>query len=132
MPADEDEEARAGKEAIEEQEYIAIDNPKWILVPSMQCELARQLEYLISDALDDKARHVPAFFAGMLKALEGGIPHHLEHRPADVPSSDWVGLLEFVLWKLSLYLGPRAMARFARELCHPSRFAQLELGTAPG
>lgn len=27
----------------------------------MMCELARQLEYLISDSLDDKARHVPRF-----------------------------------------------------------------------
>ena len=40
------------------------------LVPSMQCELARQLEYLISDCLRDKAHHVPAFLAGLHGALE--------------------------------------------------------------
>ena len=40
------------------------------LVPSMQCELARQLEYLVSDCLSDRARLVPAFFSALRAAVE--------------------------------------------------------------
>ena len=35
------------------------------LVPSMQCELARQLEYLVADSFGDAGRAVPAFFRGL-------------------------------------------------------------------
>ena len=40
------------------------------LVPCMQCECARQLEYLISDSLHDQAKLVPTFLCGLLAAIE--------------------------------------------------------------
>lgn len=117
-------------------------HPTRPLVPSMQCELARQLEYLISDCLQDKAHYVPHFFRALHRALEaargaGGLrdgepaadSRHavLAERPADVPPADWLGLFGFVVWKLSLHLGPACLDAFVRELCHPSRFAALRL-----
>ena len=46
--------------------------PRWPplpLSPPLRLELARQLEYLVSDWLDDRARHVPAFFGALLDQL---------------------------------------------------------------
>ena len=122
------------------------------LVPSMQCELARQLEYFVSDCIRDKARHVPAFFTGMLAALEvasngggggaaggggggGGGASALDGplaamdaaRPADVGVDEWRGAFEYAAWKLALHLGAERLLPFMRDLCHPSRFKRLRL-----
>ena len=119
--------------------------PSLPLVPSMQCELARQLEYLVSDCLNDRARHVPVFLRGMLAALEvahSGVrgteaaPAAVDAavstvlhacRPPDVRPDQWQGVFEFVMWKLSLLIGAEHALDFTRDLLDPARFAQLEL-----
>ena len=112
------------------------------LVPSMQCELARQLEYLVSDCLADKAWHVPAFLSGLLDAINatarvggsGGDGAYsnalLATRPPDVDELSWLGCFEFVVYKLALWVGPQSMGRFLSDLCHASRFSQLRLKQA--
>ena len=113
-------------------------SPTRPLVPSMHCELARQLEYLISDCLHDRAHHVPRFFASLLAALEAGRSTSairdvhsalLRQRPDDVAAAEWTGLFQFVVWKLAMLVGPRAMVSFVHDLCHPSRFEQLRIET---
>lgn len=118
--------------------------PRLPLVPSMVCECARQLEYLISDCLHDRARHVPSFFEALLRALEaarhetGGAERDAARgtavatalhamRPSDIPSGEWQGLFEYVVWKLALLIGAEQMLPFVRDLCSPARFAQLQL-----
>ena len=108
------------------------------LVPCMQCECARQLEYLISDSLHDQAKLVPTFLSGLLSAIEAGgrggsYTDALEAlRPASVSKSEWCGLFEYVVVQLAWLLGPEPvsgaeMAAFVRDLCDASRFAQLRL-----
>ena len=123
-------------------------SPTLPLVPSMRVELARQLEYLVSDSMDDKARHVPKFLAGLLTGLacaescapdqageQGGDEARLaaahaaldRTRPHDVDPGTWHGLFEFVAWKLAALVGATQAAPFARDLCSPARFEQLRL-----
>lgn len=124
-------------------------SPTRPLVPSMRCELARQLEYLVSDCLLDRAKHVPTLFAGLLAALEAAavasstsdankaeaakvaLPaaRNALHaaRPVDVMEAEWDGLFEFVTSKFAELAGGGSLLTFARELCHPSRFAHLRL-----
>ena len=108
------------------------------LVPCMQCECARQLEYLISDSLHDQAKLVPTFLSGLLAAIEAGgrgssYTDALEAlRPASVTRSEWCGLFEYVVVQLAWLLGPEPvsgaeMAAFVSDLCDASRFAQLRL-----
>lgn len=108
------------------------DFPLW---PAMRLELARQLEYLISDSLADRAQHVPAFFRAIDRQIRqqcGAREHgsvawpalHAE-RPADVAPREWEGLFEFVVWKACLLLGPRGVGPFLVEFCDPGRFAAL-------
>ena len=129
--------------------------PSLPLVPSMQCELARQLEYLVSDCLSDRARHVPAFLKGMVAALEvahsrvqdakaadaqavgaQAAPAAVDAavstalhacRPSDVRPDEWQGVFEFVLWKLSLLIGAEHLLAFTRDLLDPARFAMLRV-----
>ena len=53
----------------------------------------------------------------------------LRQRPDDVAAAEWTGLFEFVVWKLAMLVGPRAMGSFVHDLCHPSRFEQLRIET---
>jgi hypothetical protein len=119
------------------------------LSPAMVVELARQLEYLVTDCLADCARHVPAFFAALLATLDAAEERAARacvagrrrdlgcvgeaarevaqtSRPPDVPPAVWRGLLEFVPWKLALLVGAAHMRAFAVDLCHPSRFERLQ------
>ncbi|KAL1519642.1 hypothetical protein AB1Y20_023153 [Prymnesium parvum] len=123
-------------------------HPTRPLIPSMRCELARQLEYLASDCLDDQARYVPTFFRGLLATLEtmqkfgSGIAAPCttsdttieaalttldSHCPPTIVSTQWRGLFGFVMKKLSLYLEPANVLAFVHDLCHPSRFEMLPL-----
>ena len=118
-------------------------SPSLPLTPPMRVELSRQLEYFVADCLEDRARHVPRFFEGLLAALCAAhlrIPAAADGnplaqataamhstRPADVRREVWEGMLRFVVWKLALLVGPSKMLPFARELCNPERFAALEL-----
>lgn len=112
------------------------------LVPSMQCELARQLEYLISDSLADRAHLVPTFLRALTAGMEAVRAHASEgvqsvaaaasealqaHRPSEVQADDWSGLFEFVLIKLSLLIGHRHVLSFCHDLLDPGRFAHLKL-----
>jgi len=121
------------------------------LLPSLECELARQLEYLLADALDDQAHYVPTFFRACLGTLEhmrhGDAPPegHVDaasalrggghvalasleaHRPSSVPTDKWRGLFAFVVCKLAMFVGPARILPFVHDLCHPSRFDQLAL-----
>ena len=58
--------------------------------------------------------------AEVWEALEGA-------RPAEVQRGVWLGMFEFVAWKLTLLMGPHQLLPFARDLCDPGRFAQLTL-----
>ena len=109
----------------------------------MQVELSRQLEYLTSDWLADRPRHVPAFFRAALRAFEAAARDgarlqngerypaarsalHAD-RPADVSADEWEDLFSFVLVKLCHFVGSGRALRFVRDLCHPSRFERLTL-----
>ena len=50
-------------------------------------------------------------------------------RPAGVRAEAWAGLFEFVAWKLALLVGLAGALPFVHELCHPGRFAALELSS---
>ena len=119
--------------------------PTLPLVPSNLVELARQMEYLLSDCLaDDRppacngSIHVPAFLQSMSDALGAvtvastSVLQQLEEevdaevkaalhavRPANVPFDEWQGTFEFVVWKLSLLIGAEHVLAFARDLLCP-------------
>jgi hypoxia-inducible factor 1-alpha inhibitor (HIF hydroxylase) len=119
-------------------------HPDFPLWPAMRLELARQLEYLISDSLSDRAQHVPSFFRAVDRQLRqpcgapagthGGCawPALQAERPADVAPGDWGGLFEFVVWKACLLLGPRGVGPFFQEFCDPGRFVGLCGSAADG
>ena len=116
--------------------------PTLPLVPSNLVELARQMEYLLSDCLAhdgpparDGSIHVPAFLRSMGDALaavtaastsvpqrpEGEVEEEVEAalhatRPANVPFDEWQGIFEFVVWKFSLLIGAEHVLAFARDL----------------
>ena len=109
-------------------------------MPSMQCELARQLEYLISDSLVDLPTSCPpsegadsgngggrARQRGRAECGGRGGEALQAHRPSEVQADDWSGLFEFVLIKLSLLIGHRHVLSFCHDLLDPGRFAHLKL-----
>ncbi|EOD24962.1 hypothetical protein EMIHUDRAFT_443728 [Emiliania huxleyi CCMP1516] len=118
------------------------------LVPSMQCELARQLEYLVSDCLSDRARLVPAFFSALRAAVEAvhaaadarsaaadaaradAAASEALHarRPAGVVPQEWQGLFEYVVRQLGSLVGHGSVLRFCLDLLDGGRFARLTLG----
>lgn len=107
----------------------------------MHCELARQLEYLVSDWLSDCAWHVPAFLRAMHAALaaamstsgrhaaavvESAVATALHaHRPNDVGRAVWDELWEFVACRLDGLIGAERMLDFTHDLLHTGRFEQL-------
>ena len=108
-------------------------------------QVCRQLEYLISDCLDDKAHHVPRFFHALRAQLDAIIRGescagggHVQWsrlntlRPADIDGLTWSGLFEFVVWKLSLLLEARQVAPFVEDMCDPARFDHLEFANVAG
>lgn len=114
--------------------------PEFPLGPAMRLELARQLEYLISDSLDDAPYHVPAFFGSVHRQLTQLLSSSLDERrkqhgwpaliaglPAGVPPRAWLGLFEFVLWKARLLLGTTGVVPFFIEFCDPNRFCTLRM-----
>jgi hypoxia-inducible factor 1-alpha inhibitor (HIF hydroxylase) len=131
--------------------------PSLPLVPSMQIELSRQLEYLVSDCLRDQPRLVPDFLSATLGALEEiataassassasyggqqgdeepwgapGWPALHARRPSGgrgvASAVEWQGLFSHVCRKLALLIGPANMLPFLRDLCHPSRFTRLRV-----
>lgn len=96
--------------------------------PPLRIELARQLEIVISDALGDAPEHVlPMMRALRLQLGEPPPPpvtwSHVEAQcPSYVPVGEWVGLFEWIVWKLSLLLGAHQLAAFVRDLCSEMRF----------
>lgn len=123
--------------------YSAMDmimSPALPLRPPLRVELARQLEYLISDSLGDAGRMVPAFLAAMRAQVEAAVaapspPAHGQpwwpelhaRRPAKVRAADWAGLMEYVLWRLLLLLESQHVRPFLSDLCDAARFERLEL-----
>jgi hypothetical protein len=110
------------------------------LRPPLRVELARQLEYLISDSFGDAGRMVPAFLAAVRAQVEATVtspspPAHghscwaeMEaRRPARVRAADWSGLMEYVLWRMLLLLEPQHVRPFLADLCDAARFQRLEL-----
>ena len=117
------------------------------LSPSMVVELSRQLEYLVTDCLRDCAHHVPTFFTAIRMVLEEvsdraksssqskqrtstpltitALAAATASCPRDTSQVVWSGLIEFVLWKLALFVGTRNVRAFIDDLCHTSRFQQL-------
>jgi len=117
-------------------------SPELPLRPAVRVELSRQLEFLIADALADRAHYVPTFFKGMTAQLnaiaaEGGGGRttdgeqgeawqaHLAECPADVEPWEWVGLFEFIIARLMLMLGAHQVKDFVDDLCSPDRFVAL-------
>eukprot|EP00967_Tisochrysis_lutea_P090929 scaffold130278_cov35-Tisochrysis_lutea.AAC.1 len=123
--------------------YSAIDSilrPSFPLRPPLRMELSRQLEYLVSDSFGDAGRTVPAFFTGLRAQVRESLsrrslpkpgefwwPEFERHRPIGIRTTDWVGLMEYVLWRLLLLLEPGHVYHFLEDLCDVGRFEQLVL-----
>jgi hypothetical protein len=117
----------------------------------MRLELARQLEYLIADTLEDRSQLVPAFLMALRMQLEAvhatdqvgttyaeaeveaetewAALHEL--RPSGVDRFVWSGMFEFVACRMLRLLGPHQVLAFVCDLCDGARFAQLKLGGMP-
>ena len=130
--------------------------PRLPLSPMLRVELARQLEFLLCDALDDRVPLVAPFlvaFEAQLAAIADGRCDARAHalaargaahgaegdgggdalwaeaqacRPAGVDARAWAGLFEFVAAKTAHVLGGHAVLPFARDMLDPARFAGLE------
>ncbi|KAL1530629.1 hypothetical protein AB1Y20_001529 [Prymnesium parvum] len=123
----------------------ALRRPLLPLPFNLQVELCRQLEFFVADCLDGPTL-VPIFFLALKRqvecALSGGCDALsaevaeggdfvwsvlLSCRPKVVDTACWVGLFEYVVWKLLLWLGAQNSPEFIRELCNPDRFERLQL-----
>jgi hypoxia-inducible factor 1-alpha inhibitor (HIF hydroxylase) len=122
--------------------------PELPLSPMLRVELARQLEFLICDALDDRPELVPRFCAALIAFTTGSAalseqdgaggtldPEQLAARlwesaqastPSGVSSESWLGLLEYVAIKLAHILGGWQAASFSEDMLSAERFARLE------
>ena len=111
------------------------------LLPAFRVELSRTLEVLVADCLGSP-QHVAPFLRALRQQLveaaagaEAGAAAELvelaegegEAPPAGVEPTAWVGLLEWVPWKLSLLLGPHQVAAFVAEASSAERWAGLVL-----
>ncbi|KAL1520571.1 hypothetical protein AB1Y20_022147 [Prymnesium parvum] len=99
------------------------------LRPAMRLELSRELEKLVG--LVCGTRHTAAFLEALIqqqREVQSGICRVLpnEHPPLGVDSCDWGRLLDFVLWKAALLLGPHQVLPFLENLCSPDRFRTCE------
>ena len=116
------------------------------LPPSVRLELARQLEVVICDALDEPL-HVLPFLRGLraaLTALSSGSgggsvggdspedatgavawPALEAERPHTVKVRDWEGLFEYVVFKGSMLLGAHQLLPFVVDLLDTGRFERL-------
>ena len=108
----------------------------------MRLELARQLEVVICDALDEPF-YVLAFLRGLRAALTalasgGGGRDSAEdstgaspwpaleaERPHTVKVRDWEGLFEYVVFKGSMLLGAHQLLPFVVDLLDTGRFERL-------
>ena len=112
--------------------------PSLPLSPMLRVELARQLEFLISDALDDRPSLVVTFCAALARFVDGTAGESCEGSPAEglyaglragapegVDPAAWVGLLEYAAVKLAHLLGARQVRPFVHDLLSPVRFAEL-------
>jgi len=117
--------------------------PTLPLSPLLRCELARQLEFAISDAFGDRPTLVPAFCAALcsqLDAISAGsmkvtssslaMPSFWQplvaHKPAEVEVGEWEGLFEYFAVKAIHLIGAQQVAPFVRDRLDPERFARLK------
>ncbi len=124
--------------------------PPLPLDPLMRVELARQLEMLIADCLDDRAELVPAFLGALVAQLEScsargalGGPRRAptaspwaelhRGRPKGVRAEAWERLFEYAVGVLCLWMpSPRDALHFLGQYCAPTRFSGLRLHARAG
>ena len=117
--------------------------PSLPLSPSLRVEFARQLEFLVCDALNDEPRHVQRFCAALnaqLAAIADGecddrfvraddttsVWAELQAlRPDGVELEAWAGLFEYVSAKAAHLLGAGHVRPFAADLLNPEWFEGL-------
>ena len=109
-------------------------SPPLPLSPMLEAELARQLEMVIADALNDRGALVPPFLRALRRQLEASVraaggsgwPALHKQRPAGVEAADWESLFEYVVAKLCLWLpSPAHLLPFLHRHCCASRFDRL-------
>ena len=116
----------------------------------LRCELARQLEFAISDTFTDRPTLVPTFLRALRAQIDAITAGHCdEHavafceeasppragiwrelhscKPDDVDSDAWMGLFEYAVGKMMHLLGgAQQVLAFARDALDPARFMWLE------
>jgi hypoxia-inducible factor 1-alpha inhibitor (HIF hydroxylase) len=119
--------------------------PALPLSPMMRCELARQLEFVISDTFNDRPTLVPHFYKALRAQLDAIAEGRCDGRalaPASPSSSLWVealackpevvdemawlGLFEYAVGKMLHLLGPQQVRAFVHDALDPMRFSRLE------
>ena len=122
--------------------YDRMLEPAMPLTPMLRVELARQLEFLVVDALGDRPQLVHPFFIALTRFVALPVASHMadghaaaeawavlrRSAPDGVAATDWSGLAEWVLAKAAHLLGPSHVRPFVLDALSPARFERLARG----